>query len=93
VTVSLALVLSLLVICVGMFILNKPRTDVVALLAMVALPLAGIVTVPEALAGFSDPNIVLIAALFIVGDGLVRTGVANKISAILLVPWLLPFKK
>lgn len=83
-TVSLALVLSLLGICVVMFVLNKPRTDVVALLAMVALPLAGIVTVPEALAGFSDPNIVLIAALFIVGDGLVRTGVANQISALLL---------
>lgn len=67
-----------------MFIANKPRTDVVALLAMVALPLTGIVTVPEALAGFSDPNIVLIAALFIVGDGLVRTGVANQISGFLL---------
>jgi hypothetical protein len=43
-----------------------------ALLALTALPLAGIVTVPEALAGFSDPNVVLIALLFVVGDGLVR---------------------
>ena len=38
----------------------------------------------EALAGFSDPNIVLIAALFVLGDGLVRTGVAQ-----LLGDWLI----
>lgn len=58
--------------------------DVVALLAMIALPLFGIVTVPEALAGLADPNVVLIAALFIVGEGLVRTGVANQIGVFLL---------
>ena len=34
----------------------------------------------EALAGFSDPNIVLIAALFVIGDGLVRTGVARRLG-------------
>lgn len=58
--------------------------DVVALLAMVGLPLAGIVTLPEAFAGFSDPSVVLIGALFVVGDGLVRTGVANRIGEFLL---------
>lgn len=67
-----------------LFVTNKPRMDVVALLAMVVLPLAGIITVPEALDGFSDPNVILIAALFIVGEGLVRTGVANQIGDFLL---------
>src|SRR5262245_53399919 len=81
---QLILVLSLLGLCIALFIANKPRVDVVALLAMVALALTGIVTVPEALVGFSDPNIVLIAALFIVGEGLVRTGIANKIGELLL---------
>jgi di/tricarboxylate transporter len=81
---QLLFVLGLLGVCVAMFVANKPRMDVVALLAMIALPLAGIVTLPEALAGFSDPNVVLIAALFIVGEGLVRTGVANKIGDFLL---------
>ena len=56
----------------------------VALLAMVVLPLCGVVTVPEALAGFSDPSVVLIAALFIVGEGLVRTGLAVQIGDFLL---------
>src|SRR4029077_20793826 len=58
--------------------------DVVALLALVALPLCGVLTVPEALAGFSDPNVVLIAALFIVGEGLVRTGLAVQMGDFLL---------
>jgi len=69
---QLLAVLLLLGLCILLFIANKPRMDVVALLAMVALPLTGIVTVPEALAGLADPNIVLIAALFVVGEGLVR---------------------
>jgi di/tricarboxylate transporter len=30
---------------------------------------------------FSDPNVILIAALFIIGDGLVRTGVATKMGS------------
>src|SRR5690606_2506035 len=63
-----------------LFVRNKPRMDVVALLAMVALPLSGILTVPGALAGFSDPSVVLIAALFVIGDGLVRTGIAYRLG-------------
>ncbi len=48
------------------------------------LPLTNIITGPEALDGFSDPNVILIAALFVVGEGLVRTGVANQIVDFLL---------
>src|SRR5690606_14829837 len=40
----------------------------------------GVVSVGEALAGFSDPNIVLIAALFVIGEGLVATGVARQLG-------------
>jgi len=58
--------------------------DVVALIALVALPLTGVLTVSEALAGFSDPSVVLIGALFVVGEGLVRTGIANRIGDFLL---------
>lgn len=56
----------------------------VALLAMLALPLTGILTLPETFAGFSDPNVILIAALFVVGEGLVRTGIVNRIGDFLL---------
>lgn len=77
---DLLLVLALLAGCVGLFALNKPRMDVVAVLAMVALPLTGVLSVQEALAGFSDPSVVLIATLFVIGDGLVRTGIAYRLG-------------
>ena len=83
---DLLLVLALLAGCVGLFVLNRPRMDVVALLAMVALPLTGVLSVQEALAGFSDPSVVLIAALFVIGDGLVRTGIAYRLGDWLMAP-------
>ncbi|QJE94916.1 SLC13 family permease [Luteolibacter luteus] len=81
---QLLLVLGLLGLCVALFIANRPRMDVVALLPILILPVCGIISLPEALAGFSDPNVVLIGLLFIVGDGLVRTGIANKLGEFLL---------
>lgn len=73
----LAAVLALLAAAIAMFALNRPRMDAVALLMLTLLPLTGALEMSEAVAGFSDPNIVLIAALFVIGDGLVRTGVAR----------------
>lgn len=79
-TIQLAVVLALLVAAVVMFIIDRPRMDAVGLIMIVALPLTGVITMPEALAGFSDSNIVLIAALFVIGEGLVRTGVARRVG-------------
>ncbi|MEZ0390534.1 MAG: SLC13 family permease [Verrucomicrobium sp.] len=73
-------VLTLLSACVVLFVVNKPRMDVVALLALVLLPLTGVITVPEALAGFSDSSVLLIAALFVIGEGLSRTGVTYQVG-------------
>ena len=77
---ELAIVLALLVSAVAMFVINKPRMDAVALIMLTALPFTGVVTMGETLAGFSDSNIVLIAALFVIGEGLVRTGVAQRLG-------------
>ncbi|TVS01624.1 MAG: SLC13 family permease [Phycisphaerales bacterium] len=81
---ELALVLALLVGAIVMFAINKPRMDVVALIMMTSLPFTGVISMGEALAGFSDSNIVLIAALFVIGEGLVRTGVARKMGDLLI---------
>src|SRR5262245_15446476 len=77
---DLLIVLTLLSAAIVMFAINRPRLDAVALIMLVALPFTGILTIKEVLAGFSDPNIVLIAALFVLGDGLVRTGVAQRLG-------------
>lgn len=77
---QLVLVLLLLASAVVMFMRNRPRMDVVALLMIAALPFTGVITISEAIAGFSDPNIVLIALLFVLGEGLVRTGIARRLG-------------
>ncbi|EPW8715385.1 TPA: SLC13 family permease [Klebsiella pneumoniae] len=74
-------VLSLLAIAVVLFSTGKVRMDAIALMVIVAFVLSGTLTLNEAFSGFSDPNVILIAALFIIGDGLVRTGVATKMGA------------
>ncbi|AZA40468.1 SLC13 family permease [Klebsiella pneumoniae] len=74
-------VLSLLAIAVVLFATGKVRMDAIALMVIVAFVLSGMLTLNEAFSGFSDPNVILIAALFIIGDGLVRTGVATKMGA------------
>lgn len=77
---ELALVLLLLAAAIVMFVINRPRMDAVALLMIVLMPFTGVLTINEALAGFSDPSIILIAGLFVIGEGLVRTGVARRLG-------------
>lgn len=77
---DLTVVLTLLAAAIAMFAVNKPRMDAVALIMMTALPFTGVIGMDEALSGFSDPNIVLIAALFVIGEGLVRTGVTQRLG-------------
>lgn len=83
-TTDLVLVLLLLAAAVAMFAMNRPRMDAVAVIMMVALPFTGVISVNEALAGLSDPNIVLIAAMFVIGDALMRTGVAQRLGDFLV---------
>lgn len=73
-------VFALLVFAIWQFIQNKLRMDIVALIVIAFFSLSGILTVQEVFAGLSDPNVVLIALLFIIGEGLVRTGIANQVS-------------
>jgi di/tricarboxylate transporter len=52
----------------------------VAILVVLALMLSRVLTPHEALAGFGDPVVVLIAAIFIVGEALVNTGVVHRLG-------------
>src|SRR5262245_23576503 len=81
---DLAIVLALLAAAIVMFAIGRPRMDAVALLMLTALPLTGVLSMDEALAGFADGNIVLIATLFVIGEGLVRTGVARRMGDLLI---------
>lgn len=67
-------VLIILTITILLFIWGKFPPDVIALMSMLALFLLGILDIQETLSGFSNPTVIMIAALFIIGEGLSRTG-------------------
>ncbi|PRI11175.1 SLC13 family permease [Leucobacter massiliensis] len=77
---SLLLVLVLLGAATVMFAMHRPRMDVVAVLMLALLPLTGVLSVADTLAGFADPNVVLIAALFVIGEALSRTGITYRLG-------------
>jgi di/tricarboxylate transporter len=80
---EVVLVFFFLLATIALFVSDWLRLDVVALLSLLALSLSGILTPAEALAGFSDPIVVMIAGLFVVGGGLFRTGVASRMGFLL----------
>ena len=67
-----------------LFVFSKLRADMVALLSLLALFLAGILTSQQALAGFSDSTTLMVAGLFIVGEGLARTGITARLGQFLM---------
>ncbi len=66
--------LAILVITIALFVWGKFTPDIVALLSMISLFLTGILDAKETLSGFSNPTVIMIAALFIIGEGLSQTG-------------------
>ena len=83
---SMTITLIILIITVAMFIWGKVRADIVALTALAALLVFGILTPAEALAGFSSPIVVMMVGLFVVGGAIMQTGLAkltgNKLMAL-----------
>lgn len=79
-TNDIAFVFIVLGVMIALFVSDRIRLDLVAIMGMLALMLSGILTPAEAVAGFGDPTVLLIAALMVVGDGLFQTGVAAWIG-------------
>jgi di/tricarboxylate transporter len=67
-----------------LFASGRIRLDVTALLVVMALMLSGVLTPREALAGFGDPVVLLVAGLLIVGEMMTRTGVSHAMGGWLM---------
>jgi len=78
------IVLVVLVGVAALFVSNRVRSDLVAVIALLALMLSGVLTVPESLAGFADPVVMVIIAMFIISEALVHTGIAQQIGELVL---------
>lgn len=74
---EIALVLIILAIALVLFISEVLRMDLVALLVLCALAVTGIVTPNEAISGFSNAAVITVWAMFILSEGLTRTGIAD----------------
>jgi di/tricarboxylate transporter len=81
-TFEIALVLAILAISLVLFISEVIRMDVVALLVLgaLAIGLPDIVTADKAFAGFSNSAVITVWAMFILSEGLTRTGIADIIG-------------
>ena len=69
-----------LLVAAVFFAMGKVRSDLVALCALLALMMFGILSPAEALSGFSNPVVIMMVGLFVVGGAIFQTGLAKKIS-------------
>ena len=79
-TLDIAIVLIILGVSLVLFISEVIRMDLVALLVLGALALTGLVNADQAFAGFSNGAVITVWAMFILSEGLTRTGIADIIG-------------
>ncbi|MBZ6379953.1 citrate transporter [Pacificimonas flava] len=71
---------AILIISLILFVSDRIRHDLVAVIALLLCVLAGIVAPTEALSGFSDPAVITVAAVLIVGRAIELSGVASALA-------------
>lgn len=76
--------LIILFVTAVLFVWGKFRSDIVALIALIAFSLCGILTPQEVLSGFSNPIVLMIAGLFIISGAVNQTGLAKTVSTQML---------
>lgn len=81
---QVVIVVSVFVLTIIAFIVDKVRSDIVALCSLALLLVTNVLTPGEALAGFSNSAVVMMIGLFIVGGAVFQTGLAKIISGRLL---------
>lgn len=79
-TADIALTLVILLGSLVLFITEVIRMDLVALLVLGILAVTGLATPTEALSGFGNPAVVTVWAMFILSEGLTRTGIASLLG-------------
>jgi len=79
-TLEIALVLGILAAALALFIGSKIRMDVIALMVLGSLVVTGLITPPEAVAGFSNGAVIAVWAMFILSNAMTRAGISNMIG-------------
>jgi len=79
-SVSIWIVSIILLVALTLLITEKAPVDRTAIGIMVALALTGILTPREAVAGFANPAVITVAAMFLISRGLIRTGAVEFVA-------------
>ncbi|WP_226595944.1 SLC13 family permease [Marinobacter nauticus] len=77
------IVFAVLFVTLAAFIWNRLRFDVVAMLALLAVAIAGLVPVDSVFAGFGHPAVITVAAVLVISQGLVNGGVVDQVARLL----------
>jgi di/tricarboxylate transporter len=83
-TFEIALALGVLAGALLLLVTEWVRADLVALMVLSALALSGLVSPGDALAGFSNPAVVTVWAMFILSEGMTRAGIADIVGRAIL---------
>jgi di/tricarboxylate transporter len=83
-TLEIGLVLTILMAAILLFATERLRPDLVSMLVLITLALTQLVSPQEAFSGFANPAVVTVGAVFIISDGLLRTGVADFLGSRIL---------
>ncbi|WP_289101593.1 SLC13 family permease [uncultured Marinobacter sp.] len=70
-------------ITLGLFVWNRLRFDVVSMLALLAVAMAGLVPSDQLFAGFGHPAVITVAAVLVISQGLVNGGVVDAVARLL----------
>lgn len=81
-TAEIGIVLAALALAVFLFVTEKLRVDVVALLVMGLLLVSGIITPAQGLSGFSNAATLTVGAMFVLSAGLFKTGAVSFLGEI-----------
>ena len=79
-TTEMITVFAILGLVIVLLVFNLLRVDVVGLLVMTLLPLSGILTGKEAIAGLGSNAVVVLICVMVIGFSLDKTGILSKIS-------------
>ena len=79
-TQEIAITYGILIIAVVLFVTEKLRTDLVAILVMILLGWSGVITIEEAFSGFSSNAVIAIMGVMILGYGIDRSGLMTLLA-------------
>ncbi len=77
---EITLTLLILIIAIILFATEWLPMDLVSLMVLLAVALTGLVSPEEAFSGFSNPAVITVAAMFILGAGISHTGAISTLG-------------